>query len=300
MIRPSACPCCASIETTPLFEVAGQAYIRCSACGSARLDPLPRLDPTAHYGPEYFTGGSRGGYVDYDADADLHLRNAAARLDRLVKHLPVKERRRLVDVGCASGYLLDEARRRGWEVKGVEVSGFARERAHARGHEVHSTLDEGLRGAPADAVTFYQVLEHMADPLGAVATAAQHLVDGGIVAIETWDLSSWVARAFGRRWQQANPPTVLHLFTRKGLRSLLERVGLKLEALGSTAKYVSVGFVSHIAAHRWGRAGRLVERFARTTRLANVSLRYGLDDLVTVMGLNANQEPERRGHTSPG
>jgi predicted TPR repeat methyltransferase len=47
----------------------------------------------------------------------------------------------LVDVGCASGYVLDAARDRGWAAVGVDVSEAALKRAARRGLAMERTID---------------------------------------------------------------------------------------------------------------------------------------------------------------
>ena len=168
------CPCCAGATTAPLYTVRGHHYMACETCGSAWLDPLPPDETAELYGERYFVGGEdRGGYVDYDADAALHRRNAAARLRLVIAALTPGARGHVVDVGCASGYALDAYRDAGFVPHGVDVSPWARAQATARGHDVHGSVDAALGAAAADlrAVSFFQVLEHLPDPDAALGRA---------------------------------------------------------------------------------------------------------------------------------
>jgi SAM-dependent methyltransferase len=282
----SCCPCCASARTEPLYVTSGHAYIACSACGSARLDPLPVDEPADLYDAGYFMGGDdRGGYADYEADAVLHRRNADARLRLLASALPARGHD-AVDVGCASGYVLDAYRDAGFTAHGVDVSPWARERADARGHDVHATLKGALAGSSdVRVVSFFQVLEHLADPDAALGEAAAALSVGGVVAIETWDRGSLVARVSGARWHQANPPSVLHLFTRTGLRELADRHGLRVERLTATSKLVSPALAVGVVAHRLPRVGGPLLRGVQRSGLGRVAVPYKLGDLVTLVAV---------------
>lgn len=282
-----ACPCCAHARHEPLFTVKGHTYVACRACGSAGLDPLPADEPTELYGEGYFQGGEdRGGYVDYDADAGLHRRNAAARLRFLAGALPTGRPADAVDVGCASGYVLDVYRDAGLRAHGVDVSPWARARTGERGHDAHATLAQALGASPAlTLVSFFQVLEHLPDPDAAVAEAAASLPRGGVLAVETWDRSSRIARLSGARWQQANPPSVLHLFTRTGLERLAERHGLQVEKLAATSKLVSPALAVGVVAHRLGRLGGPLVRGVQASGLGRVAIPYKLGDLVTLVAV---------------
>ena len=81
---------------------------------------------------------------------------------------------RLLDVGCGHGLLLDEARSRGYETVGLELSrSAARHAREALGLDVREAPvedfadDEGF-----DVVVLADVLEHLDDPVGAVQRCA--------------------------------------------------------------------------------------------------------------------------------
>lgn len=241
------------------------------------------------YGPGYFDAGENGGYVGYDEDAPVHRGVAKRRLARLNGWIDPRASLRLLDVGAASGYVLEAARTRGWTAVGVDVSAAARARARSRGLTVVADLVEGMArlGDEADVVTVYQVLEHMPDPADAIDVVARHLAPHGVVAIETWDFASVTARVFVRHWQQANPPSVVHLPTRRGLTLLLNRHGLCVLSLRVTPKVVSARLVAGVAAQAWPAIGTTMTRVVRSARLESLPLPYVLDDLVTVVAARA-------------
>jgi SAM-dependent methyltransferase len=265
-------------------------YVRCGQCRLVRIDPFPQPAELAQVFDEgYFVaGGSRGGYADYDADADLHTVNASARLDCLPSPAvvaggensltPAAARPLLVDVGCASGYTLDEAVRRGWRGVGVEVSAEVAQRSRDKGHRVEASLaDLSDLSGTVDAVCFFQVLEHLPDPVAALAEAARLLRPGGTLLCETWDGDSLVSRVSANHWQQLSPPSVLWVFDRPSARAMLAAAGLQPGSWRATSKVVSLGLVLGqlgASGSADGLAGRAVGRLRRTR------VRYGLGDLV--------------------
>lgn len=287
--RPEAmsCPCCAYPSHEPLFVVAGHTYVVCARCRSAWLDPMPAFDPADLYGEGYFVAGDdRGGYVDYDRDEALHRRNARSRVRLCAPYLPPGQAFDAIDVGCASGYVLDEYRRIGLVTHGVDVSPWARKEAANRDHDVQAELTDALAASSRVAlVSFFQSLEHMPDPDAAMAEASAALRPGGVVAVETWDRLSAVARVSRTRWQQANPPSVLHLFTRDGLTRLAERHGLSIERMQATSKFVSPALVAGVLAHRAHRTGRALAKAIDVTHLGHVAVPYRLGDLITLVAI---------------
>jgi 2-polyprenyl-3-methyl-5-hydroxy-6-metoxy-1,4-benzoquinol methylase len=85
-------------------------------------------------------------------------------LTRPERHLPTKGT--VLDVGCAAGYFLLEARTRGWKAEGVEISASAAKAARARGLKVHVGAMEKLRlGKKFQAIHAAHTLEHVKDPV---------------------------------------------------------------------------------------------------------------------------------------
>ncbi len=274
------CPACQRHEWARGIEKPPHAYARCVSCGLMRLDPFPTAGEAEElYGDGYFVGGSNGGYPDYLADAELHRRNARARIARL----PTPDAgARLVDVGCAHGFTVVEARSRGWEPLGVDVNDRARDAVEAEGIRCAKTL-EGLELPPSsvDAVTFFQSLEHLVDPLATLGAARRLVKRGGWLMIETWDRQSALARLLGGRWQQVTPPSVVWLFGRDDLTMLLESVGFSDVRVRRTTKWASLGMAVGQMASRGNRLASTASRLGGP-RLERLAVPYGLGDLVTV------------------
>ena len=195
----------------------GDLY-RCANCGTVHQPSLPD-GPGLHdlyreMSDEHYLGEERG-----------RRRTASRLLDLLGAHAP---RGRLLEVGCGHGLLLDEARRRGYDVEGVELSvdaaRYARERLGLSVREM-AIEDAALDGERYDAVAMVDVLEHLDDPVAALDRLYALLAPGGAVLIVTPDPSSFVARLAGRRWWCYLPSHVC-LIPRRTLCELLCARGL--------------------------------------------------------------------------
>ena len=147
---------------------------------------------------------------------------------------------RVLDVGCATGYLAAELTRRGCRVTGVEADPVAAERAraHCEAIVIGDIEDAGCRGevaslAPFDVVLRGDVLEHLRDPWSALRALAAF---GGRVVLSVPNVAHWTGRrALARgRFPYAEhglfDRTHLRFFTRASVRELAERAGLQLVA----------------------------------------------------------------------
>jgi len=136
-------------------------------------------------------------YLDEEAG-----RRATSR--RLLRHVEkAAPHGRLLEVGCGHGLLLDEARRRGWAVTGLEPARAARAHAESLGLDVRDALLDDLDPATDggyEAIVMADVIEHLEDPVGALRAAAALLAPGGALCVVTPDPSSKTARLAGARW----------------------------------------------------------------------------------------------------
>jgi SAM-dependent methyltransferase len=247
------CTACDRTDAAPLYTVNDFEVVRC-ACGLARTVLPPGFDPAAIYTEAYFQGGHHDGYADYAGSRDA-LRGE---FRRTLAALPV-ERGKLIEIGCAYGFLLDEARER-FEVTGVEVSDAARAACLERGHVVARELGEVVTRGPFDAAVMLDVIEHLPDPGAVLGQLAAALRTGAALAITTGDFGSALARAMGRRWRLMTPPQHLWFFSQQTLAALLARHGFRVTEVVHPWKRVPLELIAYQAARYVG-GQTLVKKF---------------------------------------
>ncbi len=148
--------------------------------------------------------------------------------------------RRLLEVGCASGAVLEAAARRGWSVQGVEYSADAA--GEARAHGVPVALggieDARLPDAAFDVVFLGDVLEHVPDPAKTLREVARVLAPGGAFALRGPMATNSLARrlglavmdAMGKRLFLREPPYHLWEFEPATLTKLTRSAGLDIKS----------------------------------------------------------------------
>ncbi|HET9288594.1 MAG TPA: class I SAM-dependent methyltransferase [Gaiella sp.] len=271
-----------------LFEKDDHVIVRCPVCGLVFRGTLPTRDELEDiYGPAYF-GGSGGlegreGYLDYVADADVHRANARRRLQRLED---VTVPGRLLDVGCAAGFFVDEATRRGWEACGVDVS---RAMIQWGRRHIAAELRVGtLRDVPIDpevsCVTMWDYIEHALDPRGDLEHAFARLRPGGVLALSTGDAGSALARASLARWHLMTPRHHNFFFSRRTITRLLESVGFEVLAVGHPAAVFPLRYLAHKACLTVDVSllDALARRLARS-RFGALTVPFNLLDVMTVL-----------------
>jgi SAM-dependent methyltransferase len=178
--------------------------------------------------------------------------------------------------------LLQGFRDLGWRTFGVEPNPAMAAYARARHglDVVASSWEAFATDRRFDAIAMIQVLPHLADPRAALAQAAGLLKPGGGVLIETWNVESLTARAFGSAWHEYSPPSVLHWFSPKRLGRLAKTVGLAPWAVGRPSKCLDAGHAAGLLEYKFAgsRAGPAV-RFLRRFVPANCPIPYPAEDL---------------------
>ncbi|HMT09019.1 MAG TPA: class I SAM-dependent methyltransferase [Pyrinomonadaceae bacterium] len=141
--------------------------------------------------------------------------------------LPYRKTGEFLDIGSGAGSLLTAAAENGWNATGTEVSDSAVKALRDRGYNVfHGFLaDAGFEAERFDVVTASEVIEHVDEPLEFVKYVYTILRPGGLFWLTTPHGNGVASRLLHERWSQVEPPVHLHLFTRRGLETLLNRVG---------------------------------------------------------------------------
>jgi SAM-dependent methyltransferase len=210
----------------------------------------PESHVVAHYGDDYFEGGGAG-YSDYVSEGHL-LRNHGRRYGKmLARKLGAGT---VLDVGSAAGFLLQGLVDTGWSGKGVEPNGkMAAYARNALGLDVFQGPFESFRAERGfDLVTMVQVIAHFLNPMETVRQAARLLKPGGSLFVESWNRNSWTAKLFGKNWHEYSPPTVLHWFDIKGMRTMGEKAGLSVQAWGRPIKWLDGAHAKSLFHHVLG------------------------------------------------
>ena len=171
------------IPTTDRFGSALADLVRCLACGHMQLERFPDEAELS----EAYGDAESDDYVEEEAGQRATARVALERIERHVRPGA------MLDLGCWVGFLLAEARDRGWETLGVEPSEFASAYARDRlGLEVlrAGLLEADLPERSFDAVVMGDVIEHLPDPAAALDRIAALLRPGGVVHLALPDAGS--------------------------------------------------------------------------------------------------------------
>jgi SAM-dependent methyltransferase len=241
------------------------------------------------YGDDYFCGGGAG-YDDYLSQRNL-LTARGQQFAEMVSRYTGK-RGRVLDVGAAAGFLLSGWLAAGWSGLGVEPNQTMCQEGKAKGLDLRcgtfetADLDDV---ETIDCVSMVQVLSHFQSPRQAMERACSVLSPGGVLLIETWNRSSWIATISGKGWHEYSPPSVLHWFTPKCLDQLANTLGLEKVASKRSSRWINVGHAKSLLKHasQESKLYAVANQFARLLP-DSLSLPYPGDDLFWALYRKAN------------
>lgn len=278
-MAPNICEACGGREVSVAYRRHGHSIARCSQCGLLFVaDPPSGEALAALYEPSFFQTGHK--FASGPGGSSGARRNAARRLRAIDRPAGT-----LLDVGCATGDFLLEARRQGWKVAGVEWSRYAAEEARRRGLDVQNASfpEAQFSGERFDVITFWDYIEHVAEPSRHLLHAHSLLRPGGLLILSTGDTASLFAWLSGRHWHLMIPPKHLFFFSRSNIRAMLERTGFDVEWIRWPGKHVNLGFLADKAGKIFpSPATRLLARLAEKTGIGRFDAYINLRDIMTV------------------
>src|SRR5919202_2016498 len=211
--------------------------VRCQNCGLVYANP--RLEARAV--EENYSAVDDPLYIEEREGRVLTFRRNLQPLDTLITS---PRPWRLLDVGSHIGVLLEVAQERGFEAVGVEPSAWAAARAREHGlNVINSTLSKAhLAPNSFDAVTLWDVIEHLTDPAGDLRHVHRVLKPGGVVAIHTIDIDSYLSKLMGPRWPWLMEMH-LYYFSPRTLGRMLEQTGFRIEQVIYQGRYLRLAYL---------------------------------------------------------
>lgn len=212
--------------------------VRCRGCGLVRSDPAADQSSLANlYERSSF---------DYAAEVPNLRRTYARYLARARSHA---RGRSFLEIGCGSGFMLEEALAQGYkDVRGVEPG---RQAIAAAAPSVRDLIVPGIMEAETfppgkfDTICMFQVFDHLPDPGGVLDAAFKVLESGGVLLCFNHNVRSLSARLLGER-----SPIIdiehCYLYSPTTIKLLLEKHGFNTVEVGSASNTLSVRHVLHL------------------------------------------------------
>ncbi|MCC7483970.1 MAG: class I SAM-dependent methyltransferase [Burkholderiales bacterium] len=245
-----SCPvgCMAPFVATGIVLPEGP-LLRCPECGQlvSQITAAAYHESMARFDEASFNDPAGRELARRNEVAARRLRRIAALLGRSPGAI------RLLDVGCSRGHFVETAAKLGFAAEGVEPAPGIAAAASSRGLTVHGGLLEDQRFADTsfDAVTLFEVIEHLREPAPLFAECRRILAPAGLLMLSTGNAASWTARAMKGRWDYfhvARDAGHVSFFNPRSLRLVATRCGFTVERIETArVKFFEKGDVPRAA-----------------------------------------------------
>jgi len=227
--RESACPLCECDATREFlwapdrFHSHREIYklMRCANCACVWLaNPPTPHEMGLHYSKDYHLAIAKAGETAAQNRWQRH-RNLISRY---------KQVGAILDIGCSSGAFLAAMKKDGWKLHGVEMErAMAKKAWLATGAQIFvgDAIDAPFAPESFDAITCFDVLEHVYNPRDFLSKVLEWLKPGGMFFVMLPNIKSWEARAFGSYWYGLELPRHIFHFSPRSLRHLMASLGFQ-------------------------------------------------------------------------
>lgn len=233
------CDICAKGSMSRIFVREGRVFHRCLLCGLEKIYPQP-LDAELQsiYNNEYYKAW---GIKIKDCES-VKKETLKIRLGLI----PQANGKRILDCGCASGYLLEEAQERGFVPYGVDINpaGLAIARQNFSSHQI---FQGKLEESPFPDGFFYAIfmndfLEHVRNPLAILSLAYRLLEPGGFLVIATPDVNSFSRKITRIYWPHYKSEHLFY-FNRNVIAICLSKANFLLIAAKKAWKCLTLDYI---------------------------------------------------------
>ncbi len=211
------CPICKSSNTRYFANKDGYLFHRCTSCKTLFISNMPTQKILTEYYANQFS------YTDGLINENIIRIRGKIILRKLHQLAPLAKT--LCDIGSGYGFFLDEARKRGICVFGVEPS---RQLVHHafKEYSINSflgTLEEFVRKRRRqfDVVTCIHVIEHVPKPKHFICNLLKLVKPRGLLYIETPNADSHLLYVERENYTFLIPPHHLWIFSKESIKKLL-------------------------------------------------------------------------------
>ncbi len=248
--------------------------VRCRTCGLLRSDPVAASEIL-----ESLYARSDQNYEPEIANIRLSYGRYLDRLDR-----SDADREALLEIGCGSGFFLEEARSRGYrEAWGVEPSATAASQASPslHGRIIQDVLRPGLLpDGKFDVICMFQVFDHLPDPNSSLDVCFKLLKPGGEILALNHDAGSISARILG---EQSPIIDIEHtyLYDRDSMGAIFRKHGFEVLRIGTAVNHYSLQYLAQLIPLPRGAKSGLMD-LLRKTGVGRIGLTIGLGNLFLI------------------
>ena len=240
IIHYTSCPACGGGNISKALEAKDYTVSQeifeiweCEDCKLRFTQNVPDKESIGKYydSPEYIShSNTKKGFVN---NVYHKVRNITLKSKReLVQKHSALNKGSLLDIGAGAGAFLNEMKKAGWDVQGIEPDVSARKNAKEN-YNIDLQTEDTFSNMPtesADVITLWHVLEHVHDLHGYINEFMRLLKPKGTLFIAVPNYTSNDAQNYGEHWAAYDVPRHLYHFSPRSMDLLMDKHGFIITA----------------------------------------------------------------------
>lgn len=239
------CKICNSNKTALYHNFSFFPVIICNSCGTLFAKEPPKSERLKEiYNEEYYKAWKGTAKQLTDETRKMKILTFSMYLKLLSNYATLKGKN-LLDIGCATGYLLEAAKKMGCNCYGVEISPFGAKESSKifPGKIYQGTLEKArFKDARFDIITMTDLIEHVVDPVVFMEEAKRILKPNGLILLVTPNFYSWWSKILGKKWTNFKEEHLFY-FSPQSLKVLADISGLKIIFEKPVSKFLSLDYI---------------------------------------------------------
>lgn len=239
------CTVCGSEKTRIKFAITSDRHVvRCFNCEVEFLFPqLGDEELKKLYSENYYLSWGVSGKVENESTKQMKIATFQLRLSLINKYV---QSGKVLDVGCATGYFLEVAKEKKYEVFGVEFSEYSSQIAKQKfgnNNVFFGTLEQcSFEDKMFDVIAMSDLIEHVRIPQQTLSKAAALLKDNGVIMIMTPDTKTFSNNLMKKKWTHYKLEHFFY-FNKTSISYLADKCGLCVVHYEKSKKALNIEYL---------------------------------------------------------
>ncbi|MBT3721641.1 class I SAM-dependent methyltransferase [archaeon] len=218
-----------------------QAY-KCENCNLIFLENY-KEDRKHIYGENYMVWGQE--FKKNEKQIILSKRESFSLQLSFLKTYIKPQGKKLLDIGTGKGYLLDVAKKQGYNCYGLDISKYATKIAKKNHKKIFTgdLFSAKYKSNYFDVITATDLLEHIENPHEFVKEVRRILKPGGYFFVITPNTDSFTRKILGKKWYQYKYEHIIY-YNKSSIKELFEKYDFKIQEISLNKKRFNFAYYS--------------------------------------------------------
>jgi ubiquinone/menaquinone biosynthesis C-methylase UbiE len=254
--------------------------VKCKSCGLIYVNPRIKSDLII----DGYSEGEDSAFASQAKGREITFGRNLSILESYLKKNKLNYPGKILDIGTANGSFLYVAKKKGWEVFGVEPNKWLCDWAK-KNYDIEIKpgilSDYRFEDEFFDVVCLWDVLEHVPDPTAVLTECKRILKKGGVIVVNYPDIGSLPSKIMRRKWVFLLS-VHLYYFTSQTIGKMLNKTGFDVIVNKPHFQNLELGYLVKRSKAYSNLAHYLGSKFVKLTRTEQLQIWYWVGQTLVI------------------